>query len=44
MQKKHISKTLAVEIFVLFIGVGIHPAFAMEEHYENNAGYAPARS
>ncbi len=30
MQKNHISKTLALGIIVLFISVGIHPAFAVD--------------
>lgn len=31
MNKKHIGKTLAIGIIVLFIGVGIYPAFAIED-------------
>jgi hypothetical protein len=38
------KKILVIGVIALFIGVGFQPAFAMEEHYENNAGYAPARS
>ena len=30
MQKNHIGKILTIGIIVLFVGVGIHPAFAVE--------------
>ncbi len=31
MQRNLFSKILAIGIIILFIGVGIHPAFAVED-------------
>ena len=37
MQKNHTCKTLAIGIIILFIGVGIHPVFAVESKTSNGS-------
>ena len=35
MQKSHIDKILAIGVIILFIGVGIHPVFAVGTKQSN---------